>query len=150
MRGRKPTPRALKLINGNPGKRPIGRDPDIAPGVPDCPDHLDPEGRLEWNRIVVALGASGLLAEIDRAALAAYCQAWSRWVGAEVLLKKHGMIVKSPNGHFIQSPVLPIANKAMEQMKAFLTEFGMTPSSRARLNAPPAKAFVDDPWADLG
>jgi phage terminase small subunit len=28
---------------------------------------------------------------------------------------------------------LSIANKAIEQMKAFLIEFGMTPSSRSRI-----------------
>jgi len=132
--GRKPKPRALKIIEGNPGRRPIGTEPPVAKGVPDCPDHLDGDAAKEWARIAPELAQAGLLAHVDRAALAAYCQAWGRWVGAERLLKTHGMIVKSPNGHLIQSPVLPIANKAMAQMLKFLTEFGMTPSSRARLD----------------
>ncbi len=79
----------------------------------------------------------GLLTSIDRAALAAYCQAWGRWVEAEEALKKHGVVVRSPNGFPIQSPYLAIANKARDQMRSMLTEFGMSPSSRSRVVAEP-------------
>lgn len=37
----------------------------------------------------------------------------------------------------MQSPFLAIANKAFEQMRAMLVEFGMTPSSRSRVHARP-------------
>jgi P27 family predicted phage terminase small subunit len=33
----------------------------------------------------------------------------------------------------MQSPYLAILNKAIEQMRTFIVEFGMTPSSRARV-----------------
>lgn len=69
---------------------------------------------------------------MDKAALALYCQAWGRWVEAEDYLKKYGVMVKSPNGFPMQSPYQAVANKAMEQMRALLTEFGMSPSSRTR------------------
>jgi P27 family predicted phage terminase small subunit len=76
----------------------------------------------------------GLLCKIDRAALALFCQAWERWVEAEEALKKYGVMVKSPNNFPMQSPYLAIANKAMEQMRALLAEFGMSPSSRTRIS----------------
>ena len=41
------------------------------------------------------------------------------------------MINKVPQ----QSPYMQISNKKMEQMLKFLVEFGMTPSSRARVQA---------------
>jgi P27 family predicted phage terminase small subunit len=79
----------------------------------------------------------GLLSKIDRAALALFCQAWARWVEAEEALKRYGVMVKSPNGFPMQSPYLAVANKAMEQMRALLAEFGMSPSSRTRVHATP-------------
>lgn len=91
------------------------------------------------------LAQLGLLSRIDRGALALYCQAWGRWVEAEEALKKHGVMVKSPNGFPMQSPYLAVANKAMEQMRAMLTEFGMSPSSRTRVHAEPILQ-EDDPF----
>jgi P27 family predicted phage terminase small subunit len=79
----------------------------------------------------------GLLCKIDRAALALFCQAWARWVEAEEALKRYGVMVKSPSGFPMQSPYLAVANKAMEQMRALLAEFGMSPSSRTRVHATP-------------
>ena len=133
--GRKPTPTHLKLLRGNPGKRPLNHDePTPKTAIPKCPQHLDETARKEWTRISKHLAALGLVSEIDRAALAAFCVAWSRWVEAEEKLKTHGILVKSksPNGFPIPSPFLAIANKAMKQMVDLATEFGMTPSSRTR------------------
>src|SRR5262245_20901412 len=112
MRGRKPTPTKLKIPNGNPGKRPLNdREPIPAAGIPDCPDHLDAEAKAEWARIVPELEFMGLLTKVDRAALAAYCQAYSRWVNAEQQVAKHGIIVKSPEKNFpMKSPYLTIAD----------------------------------------
>jgi len=133
-KGRPRKPTALKVLEGNPGKRPLPENEPKPPEIaPDCPDHLNEEAKREWKRIAPELEELGLLTYIDKAALAAYCQAWSRWVNAEELLKKHGVLAKSPNGYFMQSPLLAIANRAMEQMKSYLTEFGMTPASRTKV-----------------
>ncbi len=101
------------------------------------PEHLSEEAEREWQRISGELESLGLLSRVDRAALAGYCQAWARWVEAEQQLKRFGVIVKAPSGFPVQSPFLAIANKALEQMRQFLTEFGMTPASRTRIHAEP-------------
>lgn len=85
-----------------------------------------------------------MLTEADRAALAMYCQAYSRWVEAETLLREKGTVVKSPSGSAMLNPYLSVANKAMEQMKGFLSEFGMTPASRARIQLPPEEGPEDE------
>lgn len=84
-----------------------------------------------------------LATEADRGALAAYCAAYSRWAAAEAQVKELGAVVKSPNGYPIVNPWLSIANKAMEQMKAFGSEFGLTPASRTRIHVPDAPKEVD-------
>lgn len=132
--GAKRQPTALKVLKGNPGKRPIEDDsvqPDV--NIPTAPPHLNDVARREWDRIGEVLYNLQILTEIDRAALAGYCQCYSRWVKAENKIKKEGMVIKTSNGNLIQSPYVGIANKAMQMMHKFLTEFGMTPSARAGL-----------------
>ncbi len=136
--GRPPIPTALKVLAGNPGKRPLNaNEPKPAQKIPSCPRHLGKEGRKEWRRISAQLLKLKLLTEIDRAALAGYCVAWERWVESEEALRKMGMLIKTPNGYPIVNPLLSVATGAMKQMKVFLTEFGMTPSSRSRVTVEP-------------
>ena len=145
MRGRKPLPAEIKRLRGNPGKRPIIDDLDAPQGVPECPDHLCEEAHREWNRITVELSLMRILSLVDRAALAAYCQTWARWAQAERELQQSGHMLKAPSGYPIPNPYLAIANKALIQMKAFLVEFGMTPSSRARIHVETPKISKPSP-----
>lgn len=134
--GRRPKPTALKLLTGNPGKRALNaREPKPETKMPTCPPHIEGEARREWHRMGRKLLALGLLTEIDRSALAIYCQAWARWIEAEGQLKRYGPIVQAPSGALMQSPYLSIVNRAMEVMLKVLAEFGMTPSSRSRVKA---------------
>jgi P27 family predicted phage terminase small subunit len=146
--GRKPVPTKLKLLSGNPGKRPLNEhEPEPERKLPRPPAHLSPAAKREWRRVGRLLLTLGLVSDLDRGALAAYCQAWGRWVEAEESLKRYGVVVKSPSGFPMQSPFLAIANKAMEQMRQFLGEFGMTPASRTRVHADPPAA--PDPLDEL-
>lgn len=90
----------------------------------------------------------GLLTEIDSQALAGYCQTWQRWREAEQKIKEYGMVIKGRGGFPIISPFVAVANRAMNQMKAFLIEFGMTPSSRSRVNKQGDEP-TDDPFAEF-
>ena len=146
MKGRKPKPTLLKVLNGNPGKRPLNeREPQPLEGVPERPLWLDGEAQAEWERVVPELQAMGLLSSADRAALAAYCTAWSRWVQAEAQVRKYGPIVKSPEKGFpMKSPYLTIADQALETMRKLMVEFGLTPSSRSRIRLPAAGDRGDD------
>jgi len=149
MAGRKPKPIELKRIEGNPGKRPLPEEIKPSIGETTCPTHLSETAKKEWIRIVPELLNLGLLTNIDRAALAAYCQAFGRWVDAENVINEKGVLYKTAAGNVITSPMLWVANKAMEQMHKFLTEFGLTPSSRARIaggNSPPKPS---DPFEGL-
>lgn len=132
--GKKPLPTNIKLLKGTARKcrlNPGEIQPDVI--APDPPDHLSEYARREWSRITVELLRLGLLSEIDRAALAAYCQCYGRWVDAEEKLNKTGLVRKTTNGNIVQNPLIGIANRAMEIMRQYLVEFGMTPSARTRV-----------------
>jgi P27 family predicted phage terminase small subunit len=137
MRGRRPIPTRLKLLTGNPGKRPLNEDeprPEIA--APECPKELGPIARQEWDRLVDELMALGLLTNLDRAALGAYCGAYALWAEATEAIQKYGAMIKSPQGFPIQSPYLAIANRQAEIMMRIASEFGFTPASRSRISTP--------------
>jgi P27 family predicted phage terminase small subunit len=86
-----------------------------------------------------------LIARLDMAGIAAYCVAFSRWADAEKKVAKHGIIVMSPDKKFpMKSPYLCVAESAMEFMRKMLGEFGLTPTSRARLQVPTAPDELDE------
>jgi P27 family predicted phage terminase small subunit len=140
MRGRRPKPTTLKLLQGNPGRRPINADEPSFPALEsECPAHLGTMAAAEWTRMKELFKEQNIFTEADRAALAAYCLAWGRWVEAENQVRQSGMLVKSPSGYPMQNPWLSIANKAMEQMNRLTPEFGFTPSSRSKIKTLPEK-----------
>lgn len=151
MAGRKPLPTQMKILRGNPGKRALNNsEPKPTKKIPPCPRHLSKEARKEWRRVSKELFALGVLTVVDRAALAAYCQAWARWVEAEEAMQAPDfkMVATTDKGYQHISPWAQVAGQALKQMRAFLTEFGMTPASRSRVTtqAPEKEA---DPYSEF-
>ncbi|MBN2024069.1 MAG: phage terminase small subunit P27 family [Pirellulales bacterium] len=144
-RGRKPNPSALNRLRGNPGKRATNkREPKIKAEIPPCPRHLDAEAKKEWRRVAGILQKHGLLTQVDRAVLVAYCRAWSLFVEADRHVRERGMTMVSPKtGAVYQSPYMNQLTAAMKDLVRFAAELGMTPSSRSRV-----KVDVDGPESD--
>ncbi|HZK10459.1 MAG TPA: phage terminase small subunit P27 family [Clostridia bacterium] len=149
-RGRKPKPTALKVLEGNPGKRPLNnKEPQPEKKAPRCPSWLEPEAKKEWKRMAKTLEAIGVLTQIDKAAFAGYCQAYARWKEAEEFLSKHGTIFKTPSGYIQQVPQVSIAQTYLKVMKDFCSEFGLTPSARTRIRVNTVDTPTDDPMEEL-
>lgn len=142
-RGRPPKPTQLKILEGNPGKRKLNEhEPKPKIKIPQCPDFLSDEAKQEWQRITPLLLKLKLITEIDRTALAMYCQTYGRWRQAEEKIKADGLMKNSPNGYPIQNPYIAISNKAIDKMRGLLSEFGMSPATRSRVKA---EETTDDP-----
>lgn len=132
-KGPAPKPRALKLVQGTLRKDRDNGEVAFEAAAPDCPGFLDAAAKAEWKRMVPILLAAGLLTLADRAALAAYCQAFSRWKRAEEELAKQPLLVTvTEKGTGARAEVWIAAN-AMKEMRAFLVEFGLSPASRTRV-----------------
>lgn len=135
--GRRPKPTALKVLQGNPGKRKLSKtepQPRTTTRPPPPPSILSPRAATEWRRIATELHRLGLLTILDRAALAAYCAAYGRWADAEVKIAELGAVLTTKKTKTMcHNPWRTIADKAMEQMLKIGIEFGLTPSSRVRL-----------------
>ena len=103
QRGRKPKPTALKVLEGNPGGRPLNvNEPKPVKKAPRCPSWLEDEAKKEWKRMGKVLEQLGLLTEMDMAAFAGYCQAYARWKEAEEFITQHGTIINYSNAGFYQ------------------------------------------------
>lgn len=136
MRGRKPKPTKLKQLAGNPGHRALNSSepqPPVPERPPYAPRFLNDDGKKEWRRVVGILMDLGLYTELDRTALAMYCQVYGRWVRMERELADEALVLVGTEGGLYQNPKLHVANKAWEQQRKILAEFGLTPSSRSRL-----------------
>lgn len=158
-RGPRPMPTHLRLVTGNAGKRAVeeGEEPQFTEAAPECPEFLGDVARAEWERIVPELQAARLLTKVDMAALALYCGAYARWQQAEFKIREHsvgdidglGLVTSGANGYKMLTQWLIISNKAQEQLLKYLAEFGMSPSSRARVKGMAAGGqgalFGDDP-----
>ena len=133
-RGRKPTPTAIKELEGNPGKRKLNdQEPKPERKAPKCPKWLEEEAKKEWKRLAKKMEMMGILTEVDMAAFAGYCQAYARWKEAEEFITQHGTIVKTPSGYWQQVPQVSIAQTYLKVMNRFAEQFGLTPASRSRI-----------------
>lgn len=143
MPGPKPQPTALKLIRGNPGKRPVNSQepkPKQTASVPSAPAYLGTKAKSEWKRIAKELHETGVLTRIDTKALANYCMAYEDMLTAMGLLHAHNLqnptqknVVVSMTGNIKTHPLVDqVRNHRMDMMR-FASEFGLTPSSRSKV-----------------
>lgn len=137
QRGRKPKPTAVKVLEGNPGKRELNTNEPKPKRtkLPKCPEWLETEAKAEWKRLAKNLFELGLLTDLDVQVFASYCQAYARWREAEEFLTQHGSIVKTKSGYWQQVPQVSIAHQNQKLMMQAASEFGLTPSARSRIIA---------------
>ena len=146
LRGPKTLPDNVHMMRGNPSKKNFSIQDGVQPEVviPKCPPHLSDEAKKEYKRVSVELKELGLISKIDRSSLAGYCSAWAEVVHCEVKIAElnakdpkgeAGLIGYTPNGFQQMSVWVQIRNRAYERMIKFSAEFGMSPSTRARVTA---------------
>ena len=135
-KGRKPIPTGIKILKGNPGRRPLNKhEPKPDMDLPYPPNHLDKVAKLEWRRVGKQLNEIGVLSKIDRTAFAGYCQVYSDLVAAIKMIKDEGSTLERANGTIMAHPMIQVKNTALSLMLKYLVEFGLTPSSRSKIIA---------------
>ena len=137
MRGRPAKPTALKVVQGNPGKRPLNKnEPKPRVVCPPAPTFMDATAKKEWRRIAKVLAAAKVLTEADLTGLQMYCVEYSRWREAvEALNGPEDIIATTPNGHHMPSIYRQIERGAFENLCKIMVQFGLTPAARTRVAA---------------
>lgn len=154
QRGPRPLPANVHRLRDNASHKPLAQllDDTLRPDVeiPDRPAHLKGEAADEWDRIAPHLEALGLVSQLDRAMLTAYCDAWGEYVWACREIERanaavraegikrdntgqRGRIGTTPSGYQQISVLVQIKNRALEQVHKFAAEFGMSPAARTRV-----------------
>lgn len=132
--GRPPKPTELRVLEGNPGRRPLNdAEPrfallqDVEP-----PPWLDEHARELWAYLVPRLAAQRVLTEIDLPLLAAACERWSVYRRASKRLTRS----LTQNTRAVGRTALPevnISKAALQGAVELLREFAIGPSSRSKV-----------------
>ena len=144
--GRKAKPIDLIVMGGKSHKTKseiiARKEREIHPNTDSvkCPNWLCDVAKEEWNRIEKDLIELGLLTNIDVNQLAIYCDSYAKYIKASQEIEKNGLVVEHTNKmgatNLVTNPYVQIATKYAELVKKFCSEFGLTPSSRAKIAIP--------------
>lgn len=151
-RGPRPQPAALRLLKGNPGKRPIKPEPKISHLYAPPPDYLDADARAEWSTIGPELVKLELLGRLDHTAFAFYCGLVSLFKKElRLLMADHqaaAMDIQIGAGMTSLSRTPSARRRALDylaQLKVLWGRFGLTPADRTALAGADQKP--EDDWA---
>ena len=153
-RGPAPKPTALKLVEGNPGKRAINKqEPKPKVGVPKCPSHIPGIAKSLWKELAPLLSNMGVLTEADRRALELVCSTYAEYREADQNIRKNGLTYETTgmSGDSIikSNPAVAMRSDAAKRYLTLIKEFGLTPSSRAGIKVEtkneedPLEAFLN-------
>ena len=136
----KATPTKLRLLQGNPQKRPVNAlepQPEQIP-VGEAPEHLQGHARIEWERAGNVLRSQGMFTRADLKVFESYCLAYGHYRDAEEALARcrdddpvnFGLMIESASGCFKENPLVGTARRHSLDMLRYAAEFGFTPASR--------------------
>ncbi len=147
----RPKPSHLKLVRGNPGKRAVNkREPKPRREIPSPPAHLSDRGKVAWGKVSVILDRMGVLTEADAFALEMLCETYADILDARENLqggRYQTVITKSGDSMERARPALSDLQDADRRFRAWLVEFGLTPSARSRVKTEGEKE--EDPLAEF-
>lgn len=144
-KGAKAKPTHLKLLGGNPGKRPIKdaakAEAEIPKVKPEFPTHLFKSKKKEnadlvkaskkhWEYIVKVLHPLGLITILDVPILENYIINYSYYLQAIDEVNDKGFSVGDARK---KNPAFSALESLHKFQKEFLIEFGMTPAARSKI-----------------
>jgi phage terminase small subunit len=128
--GPRPKPTALKVLRGNPSRERLNPcEPTPPAGSVVAPKTLSDAGKAVWADLAPICLAMGTLTVADVKAFARLCEMEARW--DRMMVKDAGL-----------TAVLALAR----ELRPYVAQFGLEPSSRARIQVAPKQPQTK--WAD--
>lgn len=146
-------PTALKLIEGNKGKRAISKsepDPEYLNDL-TAPEFLSALAAKVWDEIVPNLRSARMLTRVDVPMLAMGCTAIAQYryaaghVGEDLVKFKIVELVPGvpvATGEHV-NPWLIVQSMSFKQAMAVFQQFGMSPAARTRISVNPQGELFD-------
>lgn len=144
VRGTKPKPTQLKILEGNPGGKALNKkEPKAKKALRECPAWFDRMHREVWEHVLDQAPA-GLLKSIDEAVLITYVTAYITHQRATEELCSSELLMESLMGGIKVNPLIQVQSKAALVMLRAAAEMGFTPSSRSRVTVDPDDGDDED------
>ena len=142
MRGRKPKPTALKLLNGNAGKRKLNmQEPQFESGIPNKPKWFDTYASEEWDRLTSDLNGQRVFTKKDLGILVSVCIVYEQMRETLSIIKKLGRSYTvedmGGNKHYKARPECVRFETAQKEYRTLLAEIGFSPTSRSKVQTVP-------------
>lgn len=123
---------------------PTGSWMTVPLGTPEPPPYLRKVAKEEFIRICNELSSADVLAPIDQAALAVYCQLFELLQTINSKLEIEGLILENMK----ENPLLKVQSRTLSQLIKLAQQFGLTPRGRGMIKPTP-KADQEDELEDF-
>jgi P27 family predicted phage terminase small subunit len=161
MAGRPRDPKALKVIRGtfrgdrNPKNEP---EPGKLDETPKAPSHLNRWGKALWKRTAAELVKLEMLTAVDLPALELLCDQYGIYrelkdaithTVDELGVRSRCTVADYLRGRNSQTmPEYSAMKTALEKYRSIMTEFGLSPASRNKIDLP-SRPQTQDPMEEL-
>ena len=145
VKGRKPRPMRLKLIQGGKPKKRRRKKPakKTAGKWAKAPSVLPLKGKELWEQLGPELEKIGLLEPVDLPAFLAMCMVYGQAFEAADVVEADGQTTEGDRGTLKKHPQMTILNEMLQQFRQWCAEFGLTPAARERLDIPEVEEASD-------
>lgn len=154
--GRRPKPTALKVLQGNPGKRKLNeREPKPPAGEVRKPRGLSRAAGLEWDELAPIAMAMGTLTTADVTSFGTLCELVATLHMASSQKDAEGFGPFTVSDDFNGVPTvkvhaaLKLERETANALRPYYEKFGLEPVGRARISVP----TQDEPqskWQAMG
>lgn len=137
MRGAKPKSTAMLKLAGGWRISQRKNTPEPENGVPDKPMWLSPETEKSWDDIITLLAPMKILTKVDGIAIGQMAEYLTRYREVTAKIAEIGMLIPITSGNttnaWKKNPYVAMQLDYGHNLQRMMSEFGMTPSARARV-----------------
>ena len=97
------------------------------------PTDIEKEAKEYMQNVIQMLDESGVMQDVDNAALTMLARNYSMFIKASKQLEKDGLTVVSDRGNIAPHPAIKIAKDAQTQAMKVMEKFGLTAKDRTKI-----------------
>jgi len=145
--GRPPKPTELKILQGNPGRRPLGDkvQGDLPSTMPPAPDHLGAAGKVAWD--LYWQHGRAWLAMTDIPILTQLCEAHDEADRLAERIREEGLThLNEETGRSFAHHLYNDLRGLRREIRELWSLCYMTPTDRGRANAKPIETDPLQEW----
>lgn len=141
-KGRNSKPVEIKQIEGTSRSDRSSMNsmvPERIDGLPEAPSVLINGAKKIWDDTVKDLQKINMLYGLDLNFLASYCDLMASFFAQKRLINNEGYLIKNRFDEKVVNPRVKLSFDTLDRALKIGIQFGFTPSSRVKINAPPVK-----------